>query len=425
MTGGAAPSPEPAAAPAWSLRRRLTRRVLALVAVGWLATILVSAVVLDHEMTEMFDGELQALVETTVLYLDTAQAGSIPRTLGVQTSDSERVLRILPADQPPAPAPWPALEGDGFHDLPGWRVLRRSAEGVVIEAAHATDLRREEKLEAASAFLLLALPLIGFLVWGLRRIVAEATAPVARLAGAVSGRSTDDLSPVGAEGLPRELRPLAMAFDHYLGRIEALRRSERDFIANAAHELRTPLAALRGRLELSPDPDAAAAVEAVDGLSRRVERLLQLARQEAGLGLGRGPCDLRRVLELVVADLRQGDGQPIRLDDGDLERLDVAADADAVAILLRNLIENAQQHGSGPVDLRLRADGRLSIANPATVTDLPEGRFARGAGSAGLGLGLSISEALVRSMGVRMARRAGNGRVQIDLDFPLPPDAAA
>ena len=89
----------------WSLRKRLTWRVLLLVVGGWIATILLSAVVLDHEMNEMFDEELLALVETSISYLDTVQGAGIPRTLGVEASNGERILRILSPDQPYAPAP--------------------------------------------------------------------------------------------------------------------------------------------------------------------------------------------------------------------------------------------------------------------------------------------------------------------------------
>ena len=408
----------------WSLRRRLTGRVLSLVMGAWLVTVALSALVLDHEMNEMFDEELRALVETTVLYLDITPAGGIPRTLGVETVDGERVLRILAPDRVDAPAPWPALSDEGFHDVPGWRVLRRSAEGVVIEAAHATTWRREEMLEAASAFLVLALPLIGLLLWGLRRIVSEATAPIARLARSVAGRGPDDLSPMEAAGLPQEVQPLAEALDGYLARIEALRRAEREFIANAAHELRTPLASLRNQLAQASDPEALGAIGKVDALTRRVERLLQLSRLEAGVGLGRGPADLIRILRLLIDDMAPRARQAIWLDDADLDRLDVAADPDALAILLRNLIENALEHGNGGLRITLSPSGGLVLENPADRPALPEARFVPGPSSRGVGLGLPIVRALADAMQVPMTMTAGTDRVRVQLVFSpvrLPP----
>lgn len=403
----------------WSLRRRLTRRVLLLVAGGWLATIGLSALVLDHEMQEMFDEELQSLVQTTALFLDVAGRAPVPQHLGVQTSDGERVLRILPIVGPEPAGPWPALTAEGFHDVPGWRVLRAEAEGAVIEAAHATAWRREEMLEAASAFLVLALPLIALLLWALRRTTDEAVAPVQALARRVGARRPDDFTAVGAEDLPRELQPLAASLGGYLSRIEQLRQAEREFIANAAHELRTPLAELRGRLEQSGHPEVAKMVEPVDSLTRRIERLLQLSRIEAGIGLGRGPSDLLRILHLLIADARPRSRHPIRLDDSDLESLPVAADADALAILLRNLLENALDHGTGPVHLRLCGDGSLTIENPTTATEFARPRFDKGAGSVGLGLGMSIIEAVAQALRTPLTVTIHDGHARVMLKFPL------
>lgn len=411
-------------ASSWSLRRRLTTRVLWLVTGTWLATVMLSALVLDREMKEMFDDELSALVGTTILYLDTTHPETIPRTLGVQTNNGERVLRILSPDATATPAPWPELTSDGFHDAPGWRILRQRAEGMVIEAAHATTWRREEMTEAGAVFFALALPLIGLLLWTLLRLVAQATAPITRLAGKVSARGPDDLSPFGASDLPDEVLPLATALNEYLARIDALRRSERDFIANAAHELRTPLATLRNRLEQSPDAEARAAVGSVDALARRVERLLQLSRQEAGLGLERKPSDLIRILRLLVEELAPRARNPIRLDDGDLDRLIVAADPDALAILLRNLIENALEHGTGEVRIVIASSGRLVIENPAEKPRLSTTRHAPGPASPGAGLGLSIVRALAQAMNVPVVETTGDDTVRVELRFEVIPTSA-
>ncbi|MCA2012858.1 hypothetical protein LCM17_15280 [Cereibacter sphaeroides] len=402
----------------WSLGRRLTMRALGLVAFGWLATIGLSIVALNHELNEMFDEELQALVEATILSLDAGTDTPIARSWGVGTADGERLLRVFPAEAPAPAAPWPALQGSGFSDAAGWRILRREADGAVIEIAHSKAWRREEMIEAASALLVLIVPLGLLLLWGLRRVTAQATAPVTRLAGAVAARRPDDLSPVAPEGLPDELRPLALSVSAYLSRIDALRRSERDFVANAAHELRTPLAAIRARLDLSPDPDAQAAITGIDALTRRVERLLQLSRLEAGVGIGRGPSDLVRILHLLIDEMRPESPADLRFDDGDLEVFPVAADADALAILLRNLMENARDHGDGTMVLRLTPSGQLSLTNPVQgPVSLPKGRFATGGASTGQGLGLSIVEALTRAMDIGLDHQIAENRVTVTLDF--------
>lgn len=403
----------------WSLRRRLTGRVLGLVVTGWLATIGLAALILGHEMNDMFDDELAALVETTVLSLDATGGRAIPRHMGVQTSTGERVLRILPGTGAPPPAPWPELDEDGLHDAPGWRILRATVEGTVIEAAHATAWRRDEISETALAFLVPVVPLIALLLWGLRRTASEATAPVSRLAAAVSARKPDDFSSLHAGDLPDELLPLAGAFGGHLLRIEAFRQAERDFVANAAHDLRTPLAVIRGRLQLSADPDAAATVPVIDALTRRLERLLQVSRLEAGASLGRGPADLVRILRLLIDDLRPRSRHRLHLDDGDLETLMIAADPDAVAILLSNLLENAVEHGSGEVRLRLAGDGTLTVENPTPARTLAAGRFEKGVASSGLGLGISIIEAVARAMNAPLSCEIGQGRAKFELRFPL------
>ncbi|WP_415183436.1 sensor histidine kinase [Phaeovulum sp.] len=403
----------------WSLRGRLTRRVLGLVIGGWLVTIGLSAYVMTVELNEMFDEELQVLVETAVLFLDTAQDAGVTRSLGVETNDSERILRLLPKDGPEPPAPWPALTTDGFHDVPGWRVLRHSAEGMVIEAVQSTDWRREEIAETASIFLVLVFPLVVLLVWGLRRLAADTVVPIHTLAAEVALRKPDNLSPVDGQNLPQELQPLASAFDSYLGRIDRLRKAERDFIANAAHELRTPLATIRARLELSADPDATAAVPTIDALTRRVERLLQLARSEAGVGIGQGPADMLRILGLLLRDIRPRSRHAIQFDDGDLNRLMVAADPDALAILLRNVLENAVDHGIGTIKVRLMGNGTLTIENPTASPTFAASRFEPGEGSDGSGLGLSIITALAKAMGVTLTRRAEENTIAFSLDVPL------
>lgn len=398
---------------AWSLRRRITARVLVLVMVAWTLTILISALVLDHEMNEMFDEELQALVETTILYIDTSSTPAIPREVGVETNDGERILRILVAGGPEPKAPWPALTTDGFSDSGPWRILRRSAENTVIEAAHSRAWRREEMLETAAAFLVLILPLVTVLVFVLRGSLGAALAPVAGLAQSVATRRPDDLSPVMAESLPKELTPLVGSLNRYIGRIETLRQAERQFIANAAHELRTPIAAIRARLSLSDDKEAQATVPMLDALTRRTERLLQLSRVEAGIGLGRGPADLVQVLRLLIDEARRRPDADIRFDDGDCESLSVPVDPDALAILLRNLIENALEHGTGQVTVRLAPTGTVTIKNPTQNQSLRTARFDKGAGSSGMGLGLSIVAGLVAALDLRMTSEIRDGQARV------------
>ncbi|VDC33875.1 sensor histidine kinase [Pseudogemmobacter humi] len=401
----------------WSIRRRLSRRVLLLVMASWAVTIGLATLFLDHEINEMLDEELQSLAETTVLYLDATPGPAISRAVGIDPGNGERVLRILPQGAPEPDAPWPGLTADGFHHVAGWRILRRTAEGTVIEAAHKDSWRREEMFEAASAFLILILPMGALLIWGLGVSFRRGFAPLDALSDSLRQRDPQDLTPLERSGLPRELQPLAQGLNGYITGIGNLRRAERHFIANASHELRTPVAAIRAQLDLSRDEAARAALPLLDSLTRRVERLLQLSRSEAGLGLGREASDLVQIIRLLVQEAGFRAPHPIRFDDGDIEQMNVAADPDALAIVLRNLLENALEHGSGPVLIRLRP-GQLVIRNPAeggAFHDLP---FTKRTGSAGMGLGLTIVDQLTTAMGITVTKAHRDGIASVTLGLP-------
>lgn len=405
--------------PRWSLVGRLTRHVLATVAVGWIATIGLAVWALTHEMNEMFDEEMQKVAEVTALLLDSAEHGhgrdAIPRALGLSPDDDEQMMRIYPQHGTPPLAPWPALGEDGFAEADGWRVYRQTADEAVIEIGHSRAWRREEVMEAGSAFVVLLLPLLALVVLLARRVVLGALRPVGAFADQVGARRPDDLAALPDAGLPREMQPLAQALNLYLDRIAALRVAERHFVANAAHELRTPLATARAQMELH-SPTAAMAT--LDTLARRVERLLQLARAEAGLGQQRAEADLLRVLPLIVEEVARQTGVKARLDDGDLTSLPLRADADALAILLRNLLENAVQHGCGEVRLRLEASGVLTISNAvAEGAAFRPSPFERREGSEGMGLGLFIAETLARDLGLVPDWRIEGGRATVRLDF--------
>lgn len=397
-----------------SIRSRLMRAVLGVVALGWLGTVALIVVFVDHEISENFDQELVQVAETTLVALETGANPVVPRLVGVFPSQNERLLRIIRPDAPPPQVPWGSPGTDGYFNSEGWRVLRRTGDHAVVEVAHNRNWRYQEMAEASRSLLILVVPVVALLIWGTRRALGRALVPLDDLAARLERRSPDDLSPLSEVGLPRELRPLVQGLNSYLARIDDLRAIERRFVANAAHELRTPVAAIRARLEIAGGASGTEVLPMLDDLTRRVERLLQLSRSEAGLGLGRGPSDLVQVVRLLVEEARR-QGATIRFDDGDFERLSLPVDADALAILIRNLLENAIEHGTGPVRVVIGPGPELVIENPTVQTAFVEEPFAKGPGSRGLGLGLSIVAALACAMGARVDKTitAGHARVMV------------
>jgi two-component system OmpR family sensor kinase len=278
--------------------------------------------------------------------------------------------------------------------------------------------------------MVLGLPLVVVLPAALIAIVLAVRASLAPLRlfrDRLAARGARDLSPVDGAGLPTEIAPLADTMNSLLSRLDAAFEAERSFAANAAHELRTPLAgaiAQAQRLQAETrDADAKARAAEIEvtlkRLTRLAERLLQLARAEGGRLRRDVAADLRPVARLIVDDLARiaGPGRILlTLPDGAvMSDLDV----DAFAILMRNLIENALRHGQAdsPIEVTLAADGTLTVANDGPV--LPADDLARltqrferaGPDGAGSGLGLaivrSIAERTGSSFGIRSPRASG------------------
>jgi two-component system OmpR family sensor kinase len=292
----------------------------------------------------------------------------------------------------------------------------------VVEIGQSLGWRLEEIMEAAQAFLLLIVPLLLLVTWVIVMTLRAGLNPVFGFTEGVRRRSPEDLSALPVAGLPQELRIMAEALNGYLKRIGDLRQAERAFIANAAHELRTPLAVIRSRLQLLAEgatgaPTVPEIMSSVDMMSRRVERLLQLERAESGIGLARQRVDLVALVRLVCREtgLRNG---TIVFDDGDHERYPIDSDPDALAIILRNLLDNALEHGTGGVSVRLTQDGRLVIRNPVSGrADFRTGRFSKAQGSGGAGLGLDIVRRLCADLRIPLRFLAADTSAQVELQF--------
>lgn len=406
----------------WSLRGRLSRNVLLVAGAGWLAGLMLGVLVLDHEMQEVLDEGLRSEARLVLAVMEGRGSESLAHWQAVEGHEQDLLLRVLSAGGPAPPAPWPELTKDGLRNSGDWRVLRASSGSHVVEIGQSRDWRREELWEAGQGLFLLMLPVLLLLLPVIHLSLRNALRPAQAFAQAVAARPADDLAPFAADGLPAELSPLRAALNGYLGRLSQAVEAERQFAAHAAHELRTPVAAAKARLQpLKADPqlgaDARAVDRQLDQLSARLAQLLQLARAEAGLGLVGGRVDLLRILRLVIEELPAGH-RPVLLDDGDIEEMWLDTDADALAILLRNLIGNACQHGTGPVRVRLSGDARLLVENP--VTEGAAFRFARfdkAPLSEGSGLGLTIVDHLARQMGLPLVAQMQGGLAQVVLDL--------
>ena len=407
-----------------SLQVRLGLSLGLVLTILWLAAATVTAVIVRGEMDEVFDSALRETAERILPLAVTdivgrEDQGVTQRLAPIREHDEfftyivrDAEGRILLQSHAADPAVFPPYDGPGFgqnatHRLYSDAALQGTISITVAEPlAHRASVAREIQMS-------LGLPLLVVLPLALASIILAvrfSLAPLHRFRTRLEARGVRDLSEVPAADLPTEIRPLAATLNSLLARLRDAFEAERSFAANAAHELRTPLAgaiaqAQRLRSETKdPTIDARAAeIEAtLKRLTRLSERLLQLARAEGGRLRMDQSADVRTITRVVVEDIaRSTENGRLMLNLPDTPVLS-DIDPDALGILCRNLVENALRHGAqnAPVAVTLTSEGQLIVANegPAVATETLErltGRFERAdAKTDGSGLGLAIVSAI-------------------------------
>lgn len=398
----------------WSLRGRLVRRVVLGASLSWLAGVALAALVIAHEMSELMDETLRGWAQLTFdLHRRTPHAEAMARSAGM--------IRIVENGREIAAAPWAPVAENGGHDIPGWRVYRVSDpdEQLVVEVGQDDDWRRDELVESVAWMVVLMVPVLLAALYAVRGAVASALQPAMRFAQTLRWRSAQDLSPVGEGDLPLELAPIPQALNGYLDNIRRRVEAERQFATNAAHELRTPVAAASGQAQLiaSGLSDRAAATRLTGALNRMghlIDRLLALSRAETVTGAA-GSTDLVRVVRMVMSE----QDTPVLFDDNDLDRLSVAADPDAIALILRNLLDNAARHGTGDVQVRLSPGPTLTVTNAvAPGADFRHAIFDKSAASQGAGIGLAIVARVADAQSIAVRYAIADGQASVSLRFP-------
>ena len=414
--------------PAPSLRARLTGALLLAVLAFAALQAAVTYRTARAETEALFDAQMQRIALSLSGSLgagalsDDAPAAETPAA-------REMIIQIWRADgvmlyRSPQGRLLPPQTVIGFSDTVAggepYRIYALRTATQVVQVAQQTEARGrmagQLALRAVLPVALLA-PVLMLIVWW---VVGRAIGPIERVRRQVAARRPDDLAPLPTAGLPAEVRPLVGEMNGLLTRLSAAWDALTHFTADAAHELRSPLAALRLQaqsLQRAPD-DATRAIATerllagIDRATRLVEQLLALARQEAaGEGAELVSLDLTALARNALADAEpEAARHAIALTlDAPTAHVVLRADEAALAVLLRNLLGNALRHTPPRGQVRVGVREEASVID-LTVEDSGPGiapderarvldRFYRVPGTPGHGSGLGL--AIVRAIAER------------------------
>lgn len=438
-----------------SLRRATILTLAALLTLVALVAGLASYLIAGREANEFLDLQLRQVAAIGAAAGPDLAPGDLPPHDG----EDDFVVELRFADRRPvaclpAACRFPVPAGPGFAEVRAaghdWRVFALVLPDRTVQVGQQVEVRREMASSAALAALLpllLAIPILWIVV---DAVLRAAFRRLARVTAAISARGASDTAAIPLDHVPAEVRPLVAAMNGLLDRLRRLMSQQRAFVADAAHQLRTPLAALTlevGNLRAeAPARDGAgddrlAFVEAaVRRASALVAQLLRLARQEAGPPRARVPVPLASVVSETIGVLA-----PMAIDRGIDLGLVAAVDAHAPGdredfrTLVETVLDNAIRYtpAGGTVDVEMRA---VAAGTEVLIRDSGPGippkvlprvfeRFFRveGQEAEGSGLGLAIADLIALRHGVRLSlcnRPAGG--IEARIVFPkgraVPPE---
>jgi two-component system sensor histidine kinase QseC len=407
-----------------SLKQRLLALALTTVVVVWIGAATFTYFDAREEFGEILDAHLAQsaalLVNQASHELDEVETEHSPLLhkysvrVAFQVWEEGRVLRLHSANAPEQPLADPK---QGFSDkvINGhrWRVFSSwdDAGKNLIHVAELSKERDELARDIAGNLLkplLFSLPLLAFLLWV---AVARSLRPLVKLTGEVAQREPDNLAPLDAGSAPREVVPLIDRLNKLFIRIDASLQKERRFTADAAHELRTPVAGIKAQAQVARGASDESernhaldnAILGCDRAAHLIDQLLTLARIDTLGDEVTEPCHLRSIAaEVVAAIAPTALSQDIRLELTEGDEAVVRGNPVLLRILLRNLIDNAVRHTLPGTSVRIKVSneqgrGCLTVTDngpgiPASELDKVAERFYRplGTSASGSGLGLSI-----------------------------------
>jgi two-component system, OmpR family, sensor kinase len=418
-----------------SLVKHLSTVLIVWICGLWLATSVGVAWYIKGEINEGFDA---ALVESAHRLIDLAEheirdlgefAANIQarknaqyETRGEHVESDSLIYQVVSADQKillrSTDAPLQVMKKSldlGFSDTLNRRIytFRHPTELFYIHVADSLEHRRHATNDTLLWLLLPLLGIMPLLVFIVRHTVARGLQPITDIATEIQKRSEQDLTPLVTQGFPQELQVIANSTNQLFVQLKTALEVERALAAQAAHELRTPLATARMQLAVVADSSAERhvakgiekAIESLNQLSQRTEKLLQMSRAQGGGALARRAVDLNRlsaeVMQIFWVDATVAKRLHLKLSTQDTATAIVMGDYDTLAIALRNLIENALRYApKGTVWVQVHPNRSVSVTDDGegvdakTLQRLQTDNSQIPHGNVGHGLGLSIVKAI-------------------------------
>lgn len=455
-----------------SIQSRLLALVTTSVLAIWFVAIGLTWVDARHELDELLDSHLAQAAALLVAQQSHAQddddhhldAPSLHRyapkvafqvfhegRLALRSSNAPQTPMVAMAGHEAADddAHEDALEGYRTVEINGlrWRVFatRGAERDVQVYVGEQIDSRADILKAILHGMLwpiLVALPLLMLAVW---LAIRRGLLPLRQIRQTLEARPAHALAPIELHNTPADLTPLLQALNGLFGRISTLLESERRFTADAAHELRTPIAAIRtqAQVALAESQEAPrrhalkATLAGCDRATRLVEQLLTLSRLESGQALDLQPLDLAALTRQVMADSASqwlSKQQLVELDAPSSPCL-VTGNATLLSTLVRNLIDNASRyspaHAHIHLALHVQPERGLTLAVEDSGPGMDEADAARlgerffrvlGNDMPGSGLGWSIVKrvAAVHQAQVRVARSAQLGGLLVEVSWTAP-----
>ena len=432
-----------------SIRARLLVALIILVALISLLAAAVTYRRVWNETSTLFEYQLRQMALSLRSQISLAPRIEVPPDQG----DSDFVVQIWDifgartyVSRPGLPMINQTVLGYADLTLRGqpWRAYGLQTADGVIQIAQPVQVREVLARAAAERVVIPLIFLLPIMIGAVAWIVRRGLDPLRFVAAEVQRRDARTLAPLGTDHLPREIEPLVNELNRLLERLRQAFAAQRAFISDAAHELRSPLTALRLQLQLlDRAPDETERLEARARLGAAVERAIHLVEQLLTLARSE-PQDA--AMELENVDLAAAAADAIK-DTHDLALarkidlgleappgLNVQGDREALRTLVRNLVDNAVRYTppGGTVQVRCwSAAQRAQLEVSDTGPGIPPGekkrvfdRFYRRAAAQedGTGLGLAIVKAIAERHGAQIdLGEAPGGGLRVAVSFPLAP----